>query len=98
MKTKRLFCVLCWVVGLSLLAASFGVRSADGEETVPEGLKIVAVEIFPAKIELQHRFDYRQLLIQGKLETGETVDLTRLAKLATPSKIVTVTPNGVVRP
>jgi hypothetical protein len=61
-------------------------------------LKIASVEIFPTKIELQHRFDYRQLLILGKLDTGETVDLTRLAKLATPSKIATVTANGVVRP
>jgi hypothetical protein len=98
MKAKRLFCVLCWVVGLSLLAASFGEQSADGQETLPAGLKIVAIEAYPPKIELRNRFDYRQVLITGKVETGETVDLTRLAKLAAPAKNVAVTPMGVVRP
>lgn len=98
MKAKRLFCVLCWVVGLSLLAASFSVRTANGQEAIPAGLKVVAVESYPAKIELRNRFDYRQVIITGKLETGETVDLTRLAKLAAPAKNVSVSPNGLVRP
>jgi len=98
MKNHRLCCVLCWIVGLSLLALSLPVKSAESPEQVPAGLKVVSVEFYPAKIELKHRFDYRQLLITGRLETGETVDLTRLAKLAAAPKSTAVSPNGTVRP
>lgn len=106
MKAKRLCCVLCWAVGLSLLAASLSAPAARGQEKeaappaekVPDGLKIVAVETYPARIELRHRFDYRQILITGKLDTGESVDLTRIAKLAVPAKRVQVSAMGLVRP
>jgi hypothetical protein len=65
---------------------------------LPEGLKVVSLEARPAKVELAHKFDYRQLLLTGKLESGESVDLTRMAQLAQPAKAVTVSPNGLVRP
>jgi hypothetical protein len=71
--------------------------TAKGGETLPAGLKVVAIEARPASIELKHRFEYRQLLLTGHLESGETVDLTRMAKLAKPATIVNVSETGLVR-
>ena len=43
--------------------------------------KITALEVIPKRVELSHRFDYRQLLITGRLADGSTVDLTRVAEV-----------------
>jgi hypothetical protein len=72
--------------------------AADGAEKLPAGLKVVAMEAYPSVVELKQHFDYRQLLLTGRLETGESVDLTRMATLAQPSKLVSVSPTGLVRP
>ncbi|HND53018.1 MAG TPA: DUF1549 domain-containing protein, partial [Pirellulaceae bacterium] len=110
-ETRRTYCVLCWVAGLTLAAilanlaaAAVNLSSAsvfaadptgaDGE--LPAGLKIVAVETQPGTIELTHKFDYRQLLVTGRLDTGEIVDLTRLVKPETPPKVAAISPNGLV--
>ena len=99
MKSNRLFCVLCWIAGLSLLA-TFGLAglatNARGQEKLPDGLNVVAIEAQPAAVELKHKFDYRQVLVLGKLDTGEVVDLTRMAQLAQPAKSVTVSATGIV--
>ena len=99
MKSNRLFCVLCWIAGLSL-AATLGLASlatnARGQEKLPDGLNVIAIEAQPAAVELKHRFDYRQVLVLGKLDTGEVVDLTRMAQLAAPAKSVTVSTTGIV--
>lgn len=77
-------------------AASPAVYAAD--EKLPAGLKVARVTAYPAKIELKHTFDYRQILITGHLESGETVDLTRMAKREDQSPQVTVSATGQVRP
>ena len=63
------------------------------KEVFPEGLVVTKVSATPATIELAHRFDYRQLLITGQLETGEQVDLTRMAKLSAQPSHVSVSSN-----
>src|SRR5947199_276095 len=98
MKTSRPLCVLCWIAASTLMALCLSALQARGAETLPEGLKVVALESRPASVELKHKFDYRQLLVSGKLETGETVDLTRMVQLAQAAKAVSVSPAGVVRP
>src|SRR4051794_24782312 len=67
------------------------------EESLPAGLKVTSIEARPAVVELKHKFDYRQLLITGKLQSGETVDLTRMAKASQESSAVSITPDGLVR-
>jgi hypothetical protein len=98
MNLRRPLCVLCWI---SALALSAFVLSARGEEApaekLPEGLKVVAIEVRPAAVELKHKFDYRQLLISGKLETGEIVDLTRMATPSQSGAATTVSSDGLVR-
>ncbi|HTN77522.1 MAG TPA: DUF1549 domain-containing protein, partial [Pirellulaceae bacterium] len=98
MKLNRPLCVLCWMLltplALALISLSFS-RSANGAESVaeklPDGLQVTSMTVQPAAIELKNRFEYRQLLITGKLDSGEQVDLTRIATLAQPAKLVAIT-------
>src|SRR5438876_11024678 len=92
MNIKRLSFVLL----LPLAITSSGV-SQDAEK-LPPGAKVVRLEVAPKSVELQHRFDYRQLLITGILQSGEQVDLTRLAKRTAPEKLVKISERGQVRP
>ena len=90
-RTYLLVCILFSAV-LSPLAM------AESTETLPEGLKVESITAFPATIELSDRFAYRQLVLTGRLETGETVDLTRMATLVETSDLVAVTELGLVSP
>lgn len=86
------------LTGLSLgLVVSLIAASTHAEE-LPPGLKVTALEVEPASIDLTHKFDYRQLLITGILDSGERVDLTRIAKLQRPASFVTLDEYGLVRP
>lgn len=89
---------LCLAAALALLLGQWTGATAQGAETLPEGLKIERVEVWPAQIELSHKFDYRQLLITGYTAEGERVDVTRIATLAQPGKVVKVDENRTVRP
>jgi len=82
-----------------LLAFSVAPAFADEAQTerLPPGLKVASIEARPASINLQHKFDYRQLLLSGKLESGETVDLTRLAKPSQQGAAATVSADGLIR-
>jgi hypothetical protein len=98
MKLNRPLCVLCWLVSLPLAMALIVLTAAaKGEETLPAGLKVVSLEVSPAKIDLTNRFDYRQVLVTGKLATGEAVDLTRIAQPSQTGKAVTVSSDGLIR-
>jgi len=77
---------------------SLAVCGVDGAETVPNGLTVVSVEAHPHAIELTTRFQYRQLLLIGKLENGQTADLTRIAKLKHSPDFLSVSDAGLVRP
>ncbi|HEX5105517.1 MAG TPA: DUF1549 domain-containing protein, partial [Pirellulaceae bacterium] len=100
MKLNQPLCVLCWILSLPL-ALAFMALMAQGADTpaekLPEGLKVVAIEVSPAAVELKHKFDYRQLLISGKLETGETVDLTRIAQPSSQGAAASISNDGLVR-
>jgi hypothetical protein len=94
----RTFCVLCWLSALALSALVFSVRGEDAPaEKLPDGLNVVAIEVRPAAVELKHKFDYRQLLVSGKLDTGETVDLTRIARPSQTGAAVSLSNDGLVR-
>jgi hypothetical protein len=98
MKLNQPMCILCWVTALAMTAMVLTVRGEEAtQETLPAGLNVVALEARPQQVELKHKFDYRQLLITGKLETGETVDLTRMVKPLQESGAVTISADGLVR-
>lgn len=67
------------------------------DETLPAGAKVVALDVRPPAIDLAGPFAYAQLVVTAKLDSGESVDATRLAKIAAPAA-VKVSPTGVVRP
>jgi hypothetical protein len=96
MKSHSTFCWLCWIVGVPLLALLV-LSARVHAETLPSGLNVVALEVLPASVELKHRFDNRQLLVTGKLDSGETVDLTRIAKQSLHGDAVLTTAEGNVR-
>ncbi|MEZ6124443.1 MAG: DUF1549 domain-containing protein [Planctomycetaceae bacterium] len=64
---------------------------------LPEGTQVTEVRIQPESIQLNGAFEYSQLLISAKLNTGDVVDVTRLAGIAQEQELLTVTPSGFVR-
>ena len=80
--------VLSCLAGLALAAwmttwtgnASAGNASAVGPESIPAGVRLVSLEAHPSRIDLVHRFDNVQLLLTARTDTGESVDVTRLAQ------------------
>ncbi len=67
------------------------------DETLPAGAKVATLDVRPAAIDLAGPFAYSQLVVTAKLDTGEAVDVTRIAKVE-PFAAVKVSPTGVVRP
>ncbi|MBW3596238.1 MAG: DUF1553 domain-containing protein [Planctomycetes bacterium] len=82
------------VIGIAVAS----VATLGSAEELPPGLTVTAIEAAPQSLELSHKFDYRQLLITGVLDNGQRVDLTRMAKLAQPARVATVSDHGLVRP
>jgi hypothetical protein len=90
------------LIGLfvSLACTSTVAEEAGGRapEKLPEGRSLVRIEAVPASVELKTPYDYRQLLITGELDSGERVDVTRLVQAEVPEAVVSLSPNGQVRP
>lgn len=70
---------------------------ADEPEALPAGVKVTTLAVHPDALNLDSPYAYGQLLITATLDTGETIDATRFAKLESP-KFVAVSPSGLVRP
>ncbi len=68
------------------------------KETLPPGVRIVALEVAPAAVKLHGCFDAVQLLVTAKFAGGETMDVTRLATYETAGPIGAVTATGQVSP
>src|SRR5947207_947681 len=86
---RRSILVLTAVLALAAYAAA--------QETLPPNAKVVRLESQPPAIQLKNPFEYSQLIVIGVLDTGDRVDVTRMAKLDAPG-VVTVSPTGLVRP
>ncbi|QDU27973.1 hypothetical protein ETAA8_30650 [Anatilimnocola aggregata] len=100
MHCNRTYCWLCWLTAIPLALMIMSLSAARGEE-LPKGLKVVSLEVRPTTAELKHRFDYRQILVTGKLDSGESVDLTRIAKPqlngADAAKVASISADGQLR-
>src|SRR6266545_3955308 len=85
---------------LSYVAAALFVAfgaPAFAQEKLPAGAKVTKLDVRPTSIELNGPFAYSQLLVTATLDSGESFDATRIAKLTAP-KNATVSPAGQVRP
>ena len=87
----------CSVVALLCSAARGEAEKPAGEEKLPEGAKVVALEVYPAKVELSSRYAYRQLLLPAVLASGQRMDVTRLAHIEPTLGLAEVSPRGLVR-
>jgi hypothetical protein len=67
-------------------------------ETLPTGSKIVRLEAQPATIALKHPYEYRQVLLTGQLDTGDKIDVTRMAQVQKAGNLVNIAAGGLVRP
>ncbi len=82
---------------LLLLLILSAVATAADAEKLPPNAKVTSLAVQPASIELANPYAYGQLLVTAKLDTGDTVDVTRIAKIEAP-KTATVSSAGLVRP
>src|SRR5262249_15585225 len=81
------------------IAADPAPAAAPAPEQLPPGAKIVKLEALPTAIDLKNAFDYRQLVLTAHLESGDKIDVTRLAKAAAnPANVVKISERGLVRP
>ncbi len=67
-------------------------------ETLPKGASLASLEVQPKEIRLSNRFAYVQLLVTGKLASGETIDVTRMVEPSLSAEIAEVSRSGLVRP
>ncbi len=83
-----------------LAAAVLSTSAARAQEKLPPGTKVVKLEAQPTAVNLKGPFDYVQLLLVGHLDSGDRIDLTRLAVLELDKRanLVKVSPTGLVRP
>ncbi len=83
-----------------LTAAVLSPSDARAQEKLPAGSKVVKLEAQPAAVTLKGPFDYVQLLVVGQLDSGERIDVTRLAtpEMDKPANLVKVSPAGLMRP
>ncbi len=74
------------------------VETALTPESLPDGAKIVSLDVQPARIKFSSPNDYAQLLVTAKLESGDTVDVTRLVTFALKPPLAEVSARGILRP
>ncbi len=67
-------------------------------ETLPAGAQVVSLDVQPAKIVINGRYETAQIVVTAKLASGDSVDVTRLAKLQSVGAVAEVTPLGQVKP
>src|SRR5438552_876070 len=85
-----------WCSVVALLALALPASGAE-QEKLPPNAKVIRIEAHPASIALKTRFEYTQVLVTAQLESGDKIDVTRLAQLEAPA-LVEVSPAGLVRP
>ncbi|HLH53761.1 MAG TPA: DUF1549 domain-containing protein [Verrucomicrobiae bacterium] len=67
-------------------------------ESLPEGTKVVALEMQPSQLRFTTRNDYAQLLVTARLDSGDTADVTRMVKFTVQPALAEITPTGLLSP
>lgn len=71
---------------------------APAPESLPAGAQVASLDIQPERVVLTGRYAGVQLVVTAKLASGESVDVTRMAKLEIEGDCAAVTPLGQVSP
>ncbi|WP_437228690.1 DUF1549 domain-containing protein [Planctomicrobium sp. SH661] len=69
-----------------------------GTESLPTGAVVTSLEVTPPSISLSGPYDSVQVLVTGVLQSGDRIDLTRLASLEIKDQSAVVSPLGRVFP
>jgi len=72
--------------------------TSASDESLPEGAQITGLEIQPARVTLAGPNDYAQVLVTARLNSGDTVDVTRLAQFAIKPGLTEISTRGILRP
>jgi hypothetical protein len=97
--TINRFTVPAGFVVVSLAAAlAASAPSAQAQEKLPPGATLQRIEAHPASITLNEPFAYAQLVLTGRLNTGESIDVTRMVQVDKPANLVSVSAGALVRP
>jgi len=67
-------------------------------EVLPKEATLAALDVQPREIRLSNKFAYVQLLVTGKVASGETIDATRMVEPRISTDIAAVSRSGLVRP
>src|SRR5262245_20650315 len=69
---------------VALVAGLLVAGVAGAQEKLPPNSKLVGIEARPASVTLRTPFEYSQLLLTGRLEGGEQLDVTRMVAVKPP--------------
>ena len=99
MRSKFLFlCVASFATNLVAATAINQAMALAMQESLPQGAKVVSLEVAPATVKLHGAYDSVQLLVTAKLANGERTDVTRLVTFKLAKDIGAVTASGRVDP
>ena len=73
-------------------------EEAVAKELLPEGASVERLSVEPGSIRLRSPFETVQLVVSAKMNSGETIDVTRMVDSESTSKLVEVSTSGLVRP
>ncbi len=75
-----------------------GKHGKVSQSSLPKGRKAVGLAVVPAVIKLDSPNVYNQLLVTAKLDSGDSVDLTREVKWSLDKDLLQIDDKGVARP
>jgi len=77
--------------------ANFEKRLPLNAEQIPKGRTIAKLIVQEDKIKINNPYRYAQVIVSAELDSGDIIDVTRLAKKSIESGNVTISPTGIVR-
>lgn len=87
---------------IAAVKPTWGMGTKESEkvenETLSESVHVVGLEVQPAQLRFSSRNDYAQLLVTARLDSGDTADVTRMAKFAVKPLLAEVSARGILRP
>ncbi len=66
------------------------------KESLHPADKLAAIEVEPQQIKISGKYDVVQLLVTGRLESGDLVDVTRMVQVDGAGGVVDVSPRGLL--
>lgn len=85
--------------GIAALLLALGAATPlMAQEKLPEGAKVTALEVTPMEIALKGPFSYSQMLVTAVLDSGDRVDVTRMAEVKPSADFAKISASRVVRP